>query len=65
MKPRLFTSNEQGRDGGAAPADPAFTPFVAASAEELRYADRLRERLRERLLKHSSGPTIHWTVGAD
>jgi hypothetical protein len=65
MKPRLFTSNEQGAHTGAARTDPAFTPFVTASAEELRYAERLRERLRERLLKHSSGPTIHWTVGAD
>jgi hypothetical protein len=65
MKPRLFSSSEQGAHGGAARADPAFTPFVTASAEELRYAERLRERLRERLLNRPSPRNIHWTVGAD
>jgi hypothetical protein len=65
MNPRLFTSSEQGAHGGAPRADPAFTPFVTASIEEVRYAERLRKRLRERFPDLPSRHTAYWAVGAD
>jgi len=48
-----------------ASADPAFTPFVAASVDEIRYAQRLRERLKERYPNRPSPPVTYWSVGAD
>jgi len=60
-----FSSSEQATRREAARTDPAFTPFVAASNEEVRYAEQLRERLRRRLLNRSSTRGPHWTVGAD
>lgn len=46
-------------------ADPAFTPFVTASVEEIRYAQRLREWLKERYPNRPSPPISYWSVGAD
>ena len=37
-------------------ADPAFTPFVTASIEEIRYAEQLRQRIEERYL-HRATPS--------
>ena len=34
--------------------DPAFTPFVTASSEEIRYAQELRRRIEERYLSRPS-----------
>ncbi len=34
--------------------DPAFTPFVTASSEEIRYAEQLRRRIEERYLNRPS-----------
>jgi hypothetical protein len=65
MKPRLFTSSDEAAHRGAARSDPAFTPFVSASIEEVRYAQRLRERLRERFPNRPSPRAPHWAVGAD
>jgi len=65
MNPRLFTSSEQGAHGGSPRADPAFTPFVTASSEEVRYAETLRERLRERFPDLPARRAAYWAVGAD
>ena len=65
MNPRLFTSSEQGAHRGAPGTDPAFTPFVTASIEEVRYAETLRERLRERFPDLPSRRAAYWAVGAD
>jgi hypothetical protein len=46
-------------------SDPAFTPFVSASVDEIRYAQRLRDRLRERYPNRPSLPVSYWSVGAD
>jgi hypothetical protein len=45
--------------------DPAFTPFVAASIEEIRYAQQLRRRIEERYLNRPTPPASYWSVGAD
>ncbi|HZI84859.1 MAG TPA: hypothetical protein VFF44_13155 [Casimicrobiaceae bacterium] len=45
--------------------DPAFTPFVAASPDEIRYAERLRERLKERYPDRPAQRVPYWSVGAD
>ena len=45
--------------------DPAFTPFVTASIEEIRHAQRLRERIEERYLNRPTPPVTFWSVGAD
>ncbi len=45
--------------------DPAFTPFVTASIEEIRHAQRLRERIEERYLNRPTRPVTFWSVGAD
>jgi len=58
------TSAERPVRSGAA-SDPAFTPFVTASTDEIRYAQRLRERIEERYLKRPSPRTAWWSVGAD
>jgi len=65
MSRHSFSSSEQGTRREAARTDPAFTPFVAASNEEVRYAEQLRERLRRRFLDRPSARGSHWTVGAD
>jgi len=63
MKNGRFSPNErQARGTGN---DPAFTPFVTASIDEIRYAQRLRERLRERYPNRPSRRTACWNVGAD
>jgi hypothetical protein len=45
--------------------DPAFTPFVTASSEDIRYAQQLRRRIEERYLNRPAAPVCPWTVGAD
>jgi hypothetical protein len=45
--------------------DPAFTSFVTASSEDIRYAQQLRRRIEERYLNRPSKPVCPWTVGAD
>jgi hypothetical protein len=45
--------------------DPAFTPFAAASIEDIRRAQRLRERLRQRYPNRPSPRVAYWSVGAD
>ena len=53
-------------EAGAAPVpDPAFTPFVTASIEEIRHAQRLRKRIEERYLNWPTPPVTFWSVGAD
>lgn len=64
MKSQRTSANERSTRGGAA-GDPAFTPFVTASIDEIRYAQRLRERLEERYLNRPSRSTVHWSVDAD
>lgn len=39
--------------------------FVAASVEELRYAQELRERLRRLFPNRPGAPAPVWSVGAD
>jgi hypothetical protein len=45
--------------------DPAFTPFVTASIEEILHAQRLRDRIEERYLNRPVAPVTPWSVGAD
>ena len=45
--------------------DPAFTPFVTASSEDIRYAQQLRRRIEEKYLNRPNTPVCPWTVGAD
>ena len=45
--------------------DPAFTPFVTASSEDIRYAQQLRRRIEERYLNRPTASVCPWTVGAD
>ena len=49
----------------SAVSDLAFTPFVSASVDEIRYAQRLRDRLRERYPNRPSMPVSYWGIGAD
>jgi hypothetical protein len=49
----------------SAVSDPAFTPFVSASVDEIQYAQRLRDRLRERYPNLPSMPVSFWSIGAD
>ena len=68
MKTFLFHSSDRVHSvhrSASAIADPAFTPFVTASVEEIRYAQRLRERLKERYPNRPSAPVSYWSVGAD
>ena len=67
MKTRLFNSSERTHSvhRGAPVVDPAFTPFVTASVDEIRYAESLRERLKERYPDRPSLPVSYWSVGAD
>ena len=44
---------------------PAFTPFIAASLEEIRHAQRLREGIEERYLSRPARKVSFWSVGAD
>jgi hypothetical protein len=48
-----------------AAADPAFIPFVAASSEEVLYAQRLRERIEKLYLNQPAPRVTFWSVGAD
>ena len=70
MKTERNNVNERSTRSSAV-SDPAFTPFVTASSDEIRYAQRLRERLEERYLNRSSRSagsselTAYWSVGAD
>ena len=45
--------------------DPAFVPFVTASLEEIRHAERLRERIKERYLKPPAPEVFFRSVEAD
>jgi len=45
--------------------DPAFTPFITASLEEIRHAQRLREGIEERYLNRPAPEFSFWSVGAD
>ena len=45
--------------------DPAFTPFVTASSEDIDYAQELRRGIEERYLNQPTAPVCPWTVGAD
>jgi hypothetical protein len=66
MKTGLFNSNNRvGAHRSASAADPAFTPFVTASMDEIRYAERLRHRLKERYPHRPATPVSYWSVGAD
>jgi hypothetical protein len=68
MKTGLFNTSERvhalHRNASAA-ADPAFAPFVTASVDEIRYAQRLRDRLKERYPNRPTLPVTFWSVGAD
>ena len=68
MKTGLFNTSER-RHGlqrhAPASSDPAFTPFVTASVDEMRYAQLLRDRLKERYPNRPSLPVSYWSVGAD
>jgi hypothetical protein len=68
MKTGLFHSSDRVHSvhrSGSAISDPTFTPFVTASVDEVRYAQRLRERLKERYPNRPSAPVSYWSVGAD
>jgi len=45
--------------------DPAFVPFVTASLEEIRHAERRRERIKERYLKRLAPEVSFRSVEAD
>jgi len=45
--------------------DPTLTPFVTASLEEIRHAQRLREGIEERYLNRPAPEVSFWSVGAD
>jgi hypothetical protein len=46
--------------------DPVLPRFVAASAEEIRYAEELRRQIEQRYLAQSNRRTdSSWCVGAD
>jgi hypothetical protein len=67
MKTGPFAASHRARapHHASTASDPAFTPFVTASTDEIRIAQRLRDRLRERLLNRSSPAVSYWSVGAD
>jgi hypothetical protein len=68
MKTGMFLSSDRVHSvhrRASALADPAFTPFVTASVEEIRYAQRLREWLKQRYPNRPSPPISYWSVGAD
>jgi hypothetical protein len=67
MKTGLFTASNRfhALHRSASASDPALTPFVAASMDEIRYAQSLRDRLRERYPNRPSPPVSYWSVGAD
>jgi hypothetical protein len=66
MKKRLFNTSERVHAlhrNASAVSDPAFTPFVSASVDEIRYAQWLRDRLRERYPNRPSLLVSYWSVG--
>jgi hypothetical protein len=68
MKTGLFNASERRhrlQRHASAASDPAFTPFVTASVDEMRYAQLLRDRLKERYPNRPSLPVSYWSVGAD
>ena len=66
MKTGLFqTSDKVHASHASAGSDPAFTPFVTASVDEIRYAQRLRDGLKERYPNRPSLAVSYWSVGAD
>jgi hypothetical protein len=65
LKSRLLETVHLLQAGAAPVPDPAFTPFVTASIEEIRHAQRLRERIEERYLNRPTPPVTFWSVGAD
>ena len=65
MKTEFASVAERSLDHSAGSSDPAFTPFVTASGDEIRYAQRLREQLERRYLNRPSPRATYWSVGAD
>jgi len=67
MKTSLFNAGQTRalERGASADSDPALTPFVTASVEDIRHAERLRDRLRERYPNRPTLPVSYWSVGAD
>jgi hypothetical protein len=45
--------------------NPTLTPFITASLEEIRHAQRLREGIEERYLNRPAPEVSFWSVGAD
>ena len=45
--------------------DPAFTPFVTASIEDIFYAQLLRRRIEDKYLSRPTPLVSFWSVGAD
>jgi hypothetical protein len=64
MKMQHVASAGSGHSGSTL-ADPAFTPCVTASIEEIRQAQRLRERLRARYPDRPATHAAYWSVGVD
>jgi hypothetical protein len=64
---KTLISRSRGTVHAAAPAtaDPAFTPFVAASGEEVLFAQRLREQIEKVYLNRPAPRVTFWSVGAD
>ena len=56
---------ENTQDKNRIPPDSALGPFVTASADEVRYARELRERIEERYPDLPSPSVPAWTVGCD
>jgi hypothetical protein len=65
MKNDVFGRTHATHRSASAATDPAFTPFVTASVDEIRYAQRLREQLKERYPNRPSLAVSYWSVGAD
>lgn len=68
MKTGLFNASEKLHGlqrRVSAISDPAFTPFVTASVDDIRCAQQLRDRLKRRYPDRPSLPVSYWSVGAD
>jgi hypothetical protein len=65
MKTDLSIRTHSIHRSASAATDPAFTPFVTASVDEIRYAQRLREQLKRRYPNRPSLAVSYWSVGAD
>jgi hypothetical protein len=65
MKTDFSLSERVMHRSAAASTDPVFTPFVTATETEIRYAQRLREQLKERYPNRPAPHAGYWSVGAD